>query len=285
MSFYISDKNNFIEAFVHNKKSNKPHGNNLKFFLQNIPYTKNGTSLDNVVSANNRLDKLVECPFSVDKNSNIETTVQFNQNDIISCPELPEKLIEINLKFNGLCELICNKILIDDLLGRGNKDFLKKEITTDALNKESILKSHLLDVYSVFNRMLAFLFCIYPDNIFSIKNQWNLVKQCNVNEGILLKGLGTVESGTTLKLEVFKRTKTSFSGHSLLVKKINADEFIFFDPNTGEHRGLSKKKLVQKINDQLTQWGGTDIFFSKGDSYKKRLQEKKIIKVFKSTIE
>ncbi len=122
------------------------------------------------------LDKSLKIDsLNIDENFNIETTVEFNQSDIIhGGQQLPEKLIKINLKFNGLCELICNKILMDDLLGKGERDFLKKKINVDELNKESIVKSHLLNVYSFFSRMVAFIFGIYPDNIFSIKKSIEL---------------------------------------------------------------------------------------------------------------
>jgi hypothetical protein len=137
-------------------------------------------------------------------------------------------------------------------------------------------------VYSFFDRLISFIFNIYPDNIFSINDQWKLVNNNKVNEGILFEGLKDIESGTTLKVEVFKKTKDSFAGHSLLIKKIKNDEFIFFDPNEGETRELSQKDLVEKINNQLVENQGTDIFISKGDSYIKRLKNKNIIDKAKS---
>ena len=215
---------------------------------------------------------------SIDENLNVKTTVEFNQinivNDIIKRGRpAPVKLIEIILKYEGLCELICNKILLDDLLGKGEGVFFNKKITVDELNKQSIIKSHLLTVFTFFSKMLAFIFGIYPDNIFSKKNQWKLVNKNKVNKDILFDGLKKIEVGTTLKLEVFKKTFFSFYGHSLLVKKTNKNEFTFFDPNTGEHRGLSQEELALKINDQLAQWGGTDIFILRGDHYIKRLKD------------
>jgi len=225
----------------------------------------------------------------VDSVGNVETTVQFNQYEIINgSKELPTKLMLFNLKFNGLCELICNKVLIDDLLGKGDGNFLKERINISGLNKVTITNSHLLNVYSIFHRMAAFLFGVYPDNIFSFKDQWNLVKKSNsgnkVNESLLIKGVAEIKAGTVVKLEIFSKSKTSFSGHSLLVKKVKENEFIFFDPNTGEHRGLSKKDLVQKIDDQLSKTNGTDIFLSKGESFLKRLIDRKILKVAKESI-
>lgn len=288
MSFDIFNKlNHSIDdsypQFEHIDKNN----NHIKL----DGYLKPETKLENNNYLINKFVKKLESlniskvdSINVDENLNISTVVKLNknvkfkQNYIIQITGgLPEGLNEINLKFDGLCELICNKILINDLLGKGNEDFLKKNINIKELNQESILKSHLLNVYSFFNKMTAFLFGIYPDNIFSTKEQWKLVKEKEVNEVILSKGLEKIEPGTTLKLEIFKRDKTSFSGHSLLIKKTDTDKFIFFDPNSGEHRELSLKELRKKINEQLTEFDGTDIFITKGDSFIKRLRDKNII--------
>ena len=285
MSFDIENKysNDFIIDYFKSGKDENFSENGKSIFglrkeldLVNPNYLAD-KSINKTVEEN--LDKSLKIDsFSTDENFNVETTVEFNQSNIIYGGQpLPEKLIKINLEFNGLCELICNKILLDDLLGKGEGDFLKKKINVDELNKESIVKSHLLNVYSFFSRMVVFIFGIYPDNIFSIKNQWNLVNKNEVNKDILFNGLKEIELGTTLKLEVFKKTSTSFYGHSLLVKKTNENAFTFFDPNTGEHRGLSQEGLALKINDQLAQWGGTDIFISRGDNYIKRLRDKNII--------
>lgn len=215
--------------------------------------------------------------YSINENLNLEKTVKFSQSEMIFDQKIPKELNKIDLKFNGLCELVCNKILIDDLLNKGNGDFLKEKITITELNKDEILKSHILNVYSVSQRISAFMFSIYPDNIFSKRKQWKLVKKNRVNQNILFSGLEKIESGTTLKLEIFKKTSTSFSGHSSLIKKNDENEFTFFDPDTGEHRRLSQYGVMQKINEQLSRWSGTDIFISKGDSYIKKLKDKNII--------
>ena len=182
-------------------------------------------------------------------------------------------LLEINGKFGGLCELICNRLLIDDSLGKENDlNSLKDRITVERMNPTEIKKSHLLNVYSVFRRVIAYLFGIYPDNIFSCFDQWKLVQKASVNRKILEKGLSNIKEGKTLKLEVFSKKFLSFTGHSLLIKKISKDSYIFFDPNMGEYRGLSLCELSNRIDKQLKMLNGTDIFITKGNRYLKRLK-------------
>ena len=183
-----------------------------------------------------------------------------------------ETLFQLNCKYGGLCEIICNRLLVDDFIGKAkDKNSLREHITVEKLDEKKIKESHLLKVYSVFWRAIAYLFNIYPNNIFSCFDQWNLVNKSGVNEKILKKGLEKIENGETLKLEVFKKIFLSFEGHSLLVKKISNDNYIFFDPNTGEHRDLSFSELTSKINAQLDMWHGSDIFLTKGSDYLKRI--------------
>ncbi|MEX2409882.1 MAG: hypothetical protein WD607_00685, partial [Candidatus Paceibacterota bacterium] len=179
--------------------------------------------------------------FNIDDDGTINTFIPFSQEELIDEQKLPKDLNKFVLKYDGLCDLVCNRVLIDNLLGKDDRDVLKKEITVENLNKDYIKNSHLLDVFSFFQKMVSFLFGIYPDNIFSTTEQRRLVKNKRINEKILFEGLEKIEPGTTLKVEVFKKNLTSFYGHSLLVKKTEKNEFIFFDPNTGEYRGLSQQ--------------------------------------------
>lgn len=233
-------------------------------------------------------DLLAKLSLSFKDDGTIEGFVPFNQADIINS-QLPDNLKGMVFRFQGLCELICNKVLMDSLLGKeGVTNQLKQKITPEELNKDPVAKSHLLDVYSVFYKMAAFLFGVYPDNIFSVLDQWKLVEDTGgekkVNKELLTEGLKHLDNGTTLKLEVFCKDKSSFTGHSLLVKKVNDNEFIFFDPNSGEHRGLSSDELANKIDEQLKQWNGTDLFFTKSEAYLKRLKNKKILMTAKQNI-
>lgn len=176
-------------------------------------------------------------------------------------------------KYNGLCELICNRILIDNDLGRGTKySYLKSRVTISRLNEDKITKSHLLDVYSIFFKAIAILLKIYPDNILFFWDQWGLLNNNrSVNNELLNKGLGHIENGGTLKLEVFKRESSNFVGHSLLIKKTENNKYIFFDPNQGEYRDLPFSVLSTKINEQIKIFNATDIYIAKGTHYLSRL--------------
>ena len=96
--------------------------------------------------------------------------IPFNQSDLTTRldPNKHKTLLGIKKKFNGLCELICNRILVDNSLGKGkNQNSIKDRVTVERLNENKITKSHLLNVYSIFRKVIAFLFRIYPDNVFS----------------------------------------------------------------------------------------------------------------------
>lgn len=212
------------------------------------------------------------------------TTISFNQADLIVRLNANQHktLIGFVDRFDGLCELICNRILIDDLLGKGrHADSIKNRVHIIDINEDEIKKSHLLDIYSLFHKALAFLFGIYPDNIFSITDQWKLIRKVSqgnarkVNREILSRALADIPADETLKLEVFSKNGLSFSGHSLLIKKMSKDDtYIFFDPNSGEHRDLSFEQLSDKIDDQLAFCKGTDIYLHKASDYLKRLNKK-----------
>lgn len=239
---------------------------------------------------------LKEADYAIDDDGTISAVIPFTQRRLINAKvygndPLPKNLKKFVVRFDGLCELICNKVLIDDALGKDvDEDFHIDNITVEALQKPEVINSHMLDVYSVFHKMLAFLSKKYPHNIFSYKDQRRLVtKKANakiriVNKSLLKSGLENIDSGATLKMEVFSKGKFHFSGHSLLIKKVDDDEFIFFDPNRGEYRGLTFKELVKKINEQIKVNQGTDILISKGSVYLKKLEDKKILQVAKQTI-
>jgi len=204
--------------------------------------------------------------------------VPFSQGPI--CQDLKkgenEKLFQVNNKYGGLCEIICNLVLSNKLLNKGNnpKRLLKK-ITIASLSDPKIQNSHTLEVYSLFRKALAFLFGIYPDNLFSIFEQRKLVGKNRldtvVNRELLEKRFKQVEEGETLKLHIFHRTKSRFTGHSLLIQKQANDKYTFFDPNVGEKRRLTFADLCALIDEQLLHQSGTDIFLSKGETFLNKL--------------
>ncbi|NGX59899.1 MAG: hypothetical protein KR126chlam3_01059 [Chlamydiae bacterium] len=213
------------------------------------------------------------------------TFIPFNQRVLISQLESEKHKILLSFvrRFGGLCELICNRILIDDLLGNGKTPkSIENHVTIERMNDENIMKSHILDIISIFARIIAFLFGKYPDNIFSYFDQKNLISKFpslngntrSVSREILGKGIKNLVEGETNKLHIFSKRFFSFSGHSTLIKRMQNDKYIFFDPNSGEHRDLSFSKLCDKIDQQLKMWEATDLYFTRGQSFIDRLRKK-----------
>lgn len=207
--------------------------------------------------------------------------IPFSQREIISQlqPEKHETLIYLNWKHKGLCEIICNCVLASDILNKGkDKEYLKKQISLKRVDE--MRDSHILKVFSVFRVIIAYLFSIYPDNLFSYFDQRQLVHVTSVNDNmvrsvnrdLLSQGLEKIEVEKTLKLEVFRKVNAYLIGHSLLIKKMSPNTYIFFDPNSGEHRNLSLTGLSDIIDEQLVMHQGTDLLFMKGSDYKNRLK-------------
>lgn len=220
-----------------------------------------------------------------------EDNIEYYKNKIatVSNLELSEKdlkkLEKLNIRFGGLCEIMCNQILKDDLLGKGKakSNYLHENVQLKKITKDNIHKSHMLEVYSFIRRIIAVLFGYYPDNIFSYRNQRKLVQKSgqttHVNREILKNGLKTIDEGETLKLEVFSQHGFNLEGHSLLVKKTTEDDYIFFDPNFGEYRNLSIEGLGNKIDKAFETYNGTNILLMRGKDYLQRLQNEKIIRI------
>ena len=184
--------------------------------------------------------------------------------------------------------MVCNHVLQEDLLGKGeaNSSFLQDEVGLKELNKDNVKNSHLLEVNNVARVIIAYLFRIYPDNVFSRSDQVKLIENKKagsepdkkvVNNELLKKALEDIGNGEYLKLEVINKTGLKFNGHSLLIKKESENSFMFFDPNTGEKRGLKIKNLEYEINNQIERINATDLLFINGNKYIEKLKKKKII--------
>lgn len=212
----------------------------------------------------------------------IRPEIKFNQEiDIINKLNRKEHkaLITINDRYGGLCELVCNRILIDGFLGRNNsRDSIRMRVTVKRMNEDKILNSHILDIHNIFSLVIAALFGIYPDNLLSTLEQWGLIqtigKVKKVNRKIICQRLEEVVVGETLKLEVFDNT---LSGHSLLVKKVAHKHFVFFDPNFGAYRNLSSSRICDCMDEQLKMWGANHIYLTKGSRFLERLRRQGLL--------
>lgn len=210
-------------------------------------------------------------------------------------------------KWKGLCELICNKIIIDDLLGKGNADndpgFLEDQIHLDGLNQETIYNSHLMKASSFFQKMGG-LMNILPNNLFTIKEQRQLVKikgnpsdikrtrklvkelkknglscqlklEYNINRNLLANKLSIIEKDAILKVFAYDKYP-NYYGHSLLIKKTGENEFIFFDPNDGETRNLTVGEIAKKIETALASFG-ENLYITRAEDFLAKLIQKNVI--------
>ena len=65
---------------------------------------------------------------------------------------------------------------------------------------------------------------------------------------MLSERLNKLEVGFYIKFFAFNSTLTSMRGHSMLIKKIAANQYSFFDPNHGEDQNLDIDDLAAQIN-------------------------------------
>lgn len=126
--------------------------------------------------------------------------IEFSQNVILG-KVTSGKLNTIKIKYYGLCEIICNYILLEDLLGKKNLLPLQEDVQANWLNTQpgfeqlgmkfkentnfvtlsrnkygdkitlenlrKVEDTHILNVTNFFTRLIAVLFSIYPCNLFS----------------------------------------------------------------------------------------------------------------------
>lgn len=205
----------------------------------------------------------------------------FCQNIIIDAlPDLQmETLTNFNDRFGGLCEIVCNFVLVNDLLGsvnvplqnneiklskKLNSNYFVEKITPQGLNQPHIKKSHILDASSFFVKIIAFIFDIYPCSILSFYEQRQLLLKNElgekfINPDVVRKRFDALDTDQYVKFEVFSKG-FGFSGHSMLIKKTNDNEYSYFDPNTGEHSKLDFEALMPFLNDSYRKWGNCVAF-------------------------
>ena len=230
--------------------------------------------------------------------------ISFNQSelcDLVSNNEtVYADLQRINIKFHGLCELICNYVIMENLLGQEDqnlantsfnqqsfsltqqdnllifstspqRNLLKEKIQLFSLNQPRVKNSHILNVSSFLSKVLAYLLGIYPHSLFSYHDR--IQQDKTVNQSLLKQKLSTLSKGAYIKFNVFIKKRLHFSGHSMLIKKTETNDYSFFDPNQGEYSHLTTDALIVKINDAFAKYQGTHLAFIDGAHYLASLQQ------------
>jgi uncharacterized protein YjbI with pentapeptide repeats len=202
---------------------------------------------------------------------------KFNQgdicNDVVADKQRYPVLHKTIQKHAGLCELISNYVLLNDLMGRSQSATDQnhyKLITVDDVN--TMRHTHVLTVSSIFKKMLAYTLNIYPDSLLNRDEQKILMKNRTVNVKILDKYLSDLPLYEYVKYFSYAKRGLKFTGHTCLVKKTGSDTFSLFDPDQGEYCNLSVGELASLMDVIAWRFNNTAMLLQRTESFKKHLQ-------------
>jgi len=148
-----------------------------------------------------------------------------------------------------------------------------KQISINDIN--TLRDTHILDVSSVLDHMLAVCFNLYPYSILGIRQQKEINIGTWVNPVVLAASLVNKPIGSYIKVHAFNRAGTSFRGHSCVIKKTGDSEFSFFDPDEGESQHLSAENLVEKVSAVMWAFQANKLVLQDGDLYCKAVKRAK----------
>ncbi|MCW8384691.1 hypothetical protein OQJ15_00075 [Fluoribacter dumoffii] len=212
----------------------------------------------------------------------------YNQDDFIPKLSRYDSVELMRKRFSGLCELICNYIIKEDLMNFTSQDesgyesdlkpILPQNINDIQLmagiyhlNNEWVLSSHILDRSSNAEKIKAYLFNKYPYALFSLSDVSRNGKE--IDSELLTAKLNELEVGGYIKFMVFSKSLGKMEGHSMLIKKNSDNTFSFFDPNKGEYEKLSAPQLCIKLNKAMKFYDGTHMSFIDGVKYIKSITQ------------
>lgn len=207
----------------------------------------------------------------------------FSQGDILEHKDLNpyNKLKSLNRKYKGLCEIISNYVIAEDLLGSPDEvirhrlekimyatseNTLQKKIKLSFLNTFS--ETHILDRATFYAFSLAYFFDTYPLSLFTAREMQSINE--NGDTEPLIARFNQLPVGSYVKFEVFEKKLFTLTGHSMVIKKMQQG-FAFFDPNTGEEQ-LDMQGLLSTIEKKKSEHSGTAIAFIDGNRYIQAVQ-------------
>lgn len=200
------------------------------------------------------------------------------------------ELLRYIFRFNGLCELISNYIIMEDLMGRAqnglenfdqssykavrindstlelaNNNLYQEKITLFNLSQPRVRNSHILDVCSFWQKIIAFLFGVYPCSLFSFLEPVQTSDR-KINQELLKSKLDALPDNFYIKFMIFNKDIFGFKGHSMVIKK-TGDAFSFFDPNKGEETNLDFEELCTQINGAIDKHNAESIAFLDAEKF------------------
>lgn len=157
-------------------------------------------------------------------------------------------LYSVSQQFNGLCELLCNAMLLKKFLGLGdpeNKTWLTTTLTLSILDDPSIRNSHCVYVYSKeIQQDLPF-----PHSIYSPEEEIRLLTNLGIDFSLWKTGLHRLNISEVLKCGVYRWVGGQLRGHTFLIQRMEDDKYLLFDPSSGEWRGLSCEGIYKKVEE------------------------------------
>jgi hypothetical protein len=166
-----------------------------------------------------------------------------------------KKLNAVIENHNGLCEIICNHVVMNDLLKPPvnstdhnlKKVFESLEGMNDTVHieqlEDKVANLHILKQVSFYQILKAAIFDIIPNNYLTKKDQKQLMNldNCNNKENLIGKALDKIKEGEYTKFFVYNKSGMKFEGHSMLIRKNEDKSYTFFDPN---HKPILFKDTV-----------------------------------------
>lgn len=159
-------------------------------------------------------------------------------------------------RYNGLCDIICNHITSENILGDDAKitDYSSPEKNTKPMVEYG--KTHVLNVNSLtrfFQLVLCIIFKYYPESPLSFTEQLSINSSDKTKKkAIYNKCLDEMQNGDYYKVCIVeKKYNIPSGGHSTLIYK-NNNTFTFFDPNFGATTGMTKDEIYEKISELST---------------------------------
>ncbi|STY29508.1 Gala protein type 1, 3 or 4 [Legionella wadsworthii] len=288
-----------LRTYIKTASLEKSEEDLLIHLIHSIEQLKDDESLheENFESFKNVLDLLTQKIIS--KHEKIENNIlsqpgvkkkkYYNQDDFLSKLFGDTHYQSLSIKrdqFSGLCELICNYIIKEDLMGYSAQDTsLERNISgmpknlneiqfmagLYQLNSDWVLNSHILDTSSTTDKLKAYLFNQYPYTLFSSSDVSKDGKQLDYT--LLKDQLDALEKGCYVKFIAFAKSLGKMEGHSMLIKKNPDNTYSFFDPNKGEYLLLNPQELCSKLNKALRLNNATHMAFLDGVQYIKKLNK------------
>lgn len=225
-----------------------------------------------------------------EKLSGADNFIKFSQSSLVKKVN-SGTLNNIKVNYNGLCDIICNYIVLEDLLGEATlpppKAIATLACTAEAKNKygdkitvrklQGVEDTHILRVTNFFTLMMALFFSIYPCNLFSNAPFAATPYRCRtladgsrralVDKAMLSARLNDLDIDCYIKFFAFTKKGLMMQGHSMLIKKIDNYSYSFFDPNHGEYLHLNINELAEHINKSTAEHAANQMVFLKASDF------------------